>query len=204
MKSREGNVVDADDLAEELTEMARVLTKEKWPNITDEEVKIRAEKIAMAAIKFFILSIGPATTITFDPALSLQFTGKAGPYMLYQYARTRSLFRKANVNIEDFKFDTSCLVKLGTAEEQSLLRAIYQFPKDVQFACETKDPSKVCDSIYVISQQLNMFYRLKQKHQIVKCEDPVLKKARLLLVLASGKAIQKGLNLLGIETLEQM
>jgi len=204
MKSREGTVVDADDLAEGLSKMAREITKEKWPELSDEEVLFRADKIGMAALKFYILSFGPMTSITFDPSTSLQFKGKAGPYLLYQYARTRSIFKKAGENIDDIKFDTNCLAKLGTGEEQELLRALYQFPKDVQFACETRDPSKVCDSIYDISQYFNAWYRMKEKHQVVNCTDPVLKKARLLLVLASGNSIKRGLNLLGIETLEQM
>jgi len=112
--------------------------------------------------------------------------------------------KKAGEKIEEIEFDTNCLAKLSTTEEQELLCAIYMFPKDVQFACDKQDPSKVCDSIYYISQYFNAWYKLKDKHSVVNCTDPVLKKARLLLVLACGNAIKKGLNLLGIETLEQM
>jgi len=204
MKSREGTVVDADDLASNLSELAFDITKEKWPELSGEEVKFRAENICMAAIKFYILSFGPQTTISFDPTKSLQFKGKAGPYLLYQYARTRSIFKKAGEEIKNVKFDTDCLTKLGTAEERELLSSLYQFPKDVQFACDNLDPSKVCDSIYNISQYFNTWYRMKEKHQVVNCSDPELKRARLLLVLASGNSIKKGLNLLGIDTLEQM
>jgi len=202
MKSREGNVVDADDLLSEITEMAAIITKEKAPELSDKEINFRAKKIALAAIKFYILAFNPPTTLTFNPEKSLQFTGKSGPYLLYQYARTRSIFRKAGeIKCE---FDINCLSTLGTVEERELMRALYLFPRDVQYGVDSRDPSKVCDSIYSISQYFNAWYRLKDKHHVVNCTDPVLKRARLQLVIASGNAIQRGLRLLGIETLEQM
>jgi len=204
MKSREGTVVDADDLVSGLSSMAAKITKEKSPELSDSEVEHRARKIALAAIKFYILAFNPPTTVTFSPENSLQFTGKSGPYLLYQYARTRSIFRKAGTDINQFKYDGECLSTLGTTEERELLRALYLFPRDVHYAVESRDPSKVCDCIYNISQYFNAWYRLKQKHHVVGCKDPVLKQARLQLVMASGNAIQRGLQLLGIETLEQM
>jgi len=93
-------------------------------------------------------------------------------------------------------------MKLGTPQERELLRALYLFPLDVKYAVESRDPSKVCDSIYSISQYFNTWYRITDK--VVRCTDPLLKRARLQLVLAVGSAIQKGLQLLGIETLEVM
>eukprot|EP01125_Pyxidicula_operculata_P011641 TRINITY_DN3814_c0_g1_i1.p1 TRINITY_DN3814_c0_g1~~TRINITY_DN3814_c0_g1_i1.p1 ORF type:complete len:670 (-),score=190.64 TRINITY_DN3814_c0_g1_i1:50-2059(-) len=204
MKSREGTVVDADDLVDGLSEMARVVTKEKWPQLTEEQVKFRADKIAMAAIKYYILSFGPATTVTFDPASSLQFKGKAGPYILYQYARTRSILTKCNLTLDQVGFKPECLVKLGTEEEQTLLKVLYTFNKEVQFAVDTHDPSKVCDVIYEIAKEFNTWYKLKEKHQVVNCEDPDLKDARLMLAVAVGSALKRGLDLLGIEPLEQM
>jgi len=204
MKSREGTVVDADDLLNELTKLAADITKEKAQDLSDKEVQFRARKIALAAIKFYILAFNPPTSVTFNPETSLQFSGKSGPYLLYQYARTRSIFRKAREDLTNFKFDIDCLSTLGTTEERKLIRSLYLFPRDVQYGCETRDPSKVCDSIYNISQDFNAWYRLKEKHHVVNCTDPVLKHARLQLVLAAGNAIKRGLQLLGIETLEQM
>jgi len=204
MKSREGTVVDADDLLREITEMAAKITKEKAPELSDNEINFRAKKIALAAIKFYILAFNPPTSLTFNPEKSLQFTGKSGPYLLYQYARTRSIFRKAGEDINKFEYDINCLSTLGTGEEGELIRALYLFPRDVQYGADSRDPSKICDSIYSISQSFNAWYRLKEKHHVVNCTDPVLKLARLQLVLASGNAIRRGLQLLGIETLEQM
>jgi len=241
MKSREGTVVDADDLIEELAKMAEKTTKEKWAEkahkeklaqLSDEEIKIRGEKVAMAAIKFYILSFGPATVITFDPSASLSFTGKSGPYLLYQYARTRSILRKAKhpshtdttsttalpsttdqhvgggiyswTKPEDIQFDTECLKKLGTDEEHAVVSALFLIPREIDFAAKKLDPSKICDLVYNICQMFNSFYKLKDKHQVLNCTDPVLKHARLLIVLAVGNAIKMCLKLLGIEVLEQM
>jgi len=213
MKSREGTVVDADDLIEDLAQIAEKTTKEKWekksekehlPPLSAEEAKRRGEKVAMAAIKFYILSFGPGTTVTFDPEASLQFSGKAGPYMLYQYARTRSILRKANATPESMKFDSACLNKLSTDEEHAVVASLFQIPRELDFASKKLDPSKICDLIYGICQVFNAFYKLKDKHQILNCADPELKQARLLIVLAVGNAIKTCLTLLGIEVLEQM
>lgn len=99
MKSREGTAVDADDLADTLVKMTEKIIREKSKNaeITPEEISHRAEKIAMAAIKYYILSMSPSTTITFNPDESLQFKGKSGTYMLYQYVRTRSIIKKSGL-----------------------------------------------------------------------------------------------------------
>jgi len=213
MKSREGTVVDADDLIEELAVSAKDITKEKWekkskkegtPPLSEDQIIHRAEKVAMAALKFYILSFGPQTTVTFDPDESLQFKGKAGPYMLYQYARTRSILRKAHTKPEDIKFQIDCLAKLGTEEEHAVVASLFQIPREVDFAVKKLDPSKICDLAYNICQNFNLFYKLKDKHQILNCTDPQLKHARLLIVLAVGNAIKLCLNLLGIEVLEQM
>jgi len=213
MKSREGTVVDADDLIEELAKKASEIVKEKWaekckkeklPELSANEITLRAEKVAMSAIKFYILAFGPLTTITFDPEASLQFNGKAGPYMLYQYARTRSILRKAKTKPEDIKFDTECLKKLGTDEEHGVVSSLFQIPREFDFAAKKLDPAKICDLVYNICQSFNMFFKLKDKHQIVNCMDPELKHARLLIVLAVGNAIKTCLTMLGIDVLEQM
>jgi len=213
MKSREGTVVDADDLIAELAKLAKGITKQKWDEksakegttaLTEADIENRAEKVAIAALKFYILAFGPGTTVTFDPEESLQFKGKAGPYMLYQYARTRSILRKANLKPEEVKFDAGALGKLSTAEEHAVVASLFLIPREIDFAAKKLDSSKVCDLVYNISQTFNLFYKLKDKHQILNCTDPELKQARLLIVLAVGNAIKTCLNLLGISVLEQM
>jgi arginyl-tRNA synthetase len=204
MKSREGTVVDADDLLKEVSTMAYDLTKTKWPTLSEEDLTFRANKIALSAIKFFILSFGPATTVLFDPAASLQFKGKSGPYLLYQYARTRSIIKKAGLVPEELKFNYECLSTLGTTEEMDVLRKLYMFPKELQMAAKNLDPSKVTDAAYEITKSFNLFYKLKDKHQVVNCENPVLREARLLLVLAVGVCVRNALELCGIEVLEHM
>jgi len=155
-------------------------------------------------IKFFILSFGPATTVLFDPAASLQFKGKSGPYLLYQYARTRSILKKAGLVPEDLKFNYACLSTLGTTEEIDVLRKLYMFPKDLQNAAKNLDPSKVTEAAYELTRSFNLFYKLKDKHQVVNCEDKLLREARLLLVLAVGTCVRQALELCGIEVLEHM
>jgi len=140
----------------------------------------------------------------FDKTASLQFKGKAGPYILYQYARTRSIMTKAGLKPEDVKFDLSCLSTLGTQEEVDVLRKLYLFPKDVQQAAQHLDPSKVIDATYELTKSFNQFYKMKDKHQVVNCENKILRHARLLLVLAVGSCVKQALELCGIECLEQM
>jgi len=204
MKSREGTVVDADDLLLGISEMANKITQEKWPELAAEEVAVRAKTIALAAIKFYILSSGPATTVMFDPQASLQFKGKAGPYLLYQYARTRSILAKANIKAEDVKFDYSCLHTLGTQEEVDVIRRLYLFPNEVKMAASNLDPSKIIDAVYELTRSFNIFYKNKEKHQVVNCEDPILRNARFQLVLAVSVCVRQALELCGIDVLEQM
>jgi len=204
MKSREGTVVDADNLIEEQQEIAVAITKEKWPDLTDEELHFRSQKIGLAAIKFFLLSFTPETSITFDKEKSLQFNGKTGPYLLYTYARTRSIFRKAGVDSNSISYDPTLFSKLSTPEEYSLLINLFWFPCEILRAAQAYDTSKITDSLFHISKSYSLFYKDKVRHAIVNCPDEELKKARLLLSLAVGNALKLGLTLLGIETLEQM
>merc|ERR1711904_65805 len=94
MKSREGTVVDADNLMDEVRDLAAGSTRKKSPELSEAEVMARAEKIGMAALKFFILSCSPESTMVYDPQDSIKFEGRTGPYMLYSYVRTRSILRK--------------------------------------------------------------------------------------------------------------
>jgi len=214
MKSREGNVIDADDLIRNIHDLAIDITREKWlkkiekeklPPVSEEVIKERAEKVALAAIKFYILSMGPQTTITFDATESLKFKGKAGPYMLYQYARAKSILRKAQFNSDKLSFtDLHCLSKLSTDEEHAVLLSLFHVPTEIAFAAAHLDPSKLCDLAFNISQVFNYFYKQKDKHQILNCVDVELKKARLLLVLAVCNVIKLTLGMLGIDVLEVM
>ncbi len=201
MKSREGTAVDADDLLAQLTQMANAITKKKWPDLSDLDAGFRAGKIALAAIKFYILMTGPKTTVKFDPVRSLEFNGKSGPYVLYQYARTQSIIEKADAKFLDFDLD--CLKLIQTKEETELLIRIHFLDRAVEWAADHYDPSKILDAVYEIAKSFNQFYNSKGNH-VIHCMDPTLKLARLLLVKTTGLAIKRAMSLCGIDVLEKM
>jgi len=208
MKSREGTVVDADNLMDEVRDLAATSTRKKCPELSELEVIERAEKIGLAALKFFILSSSPETTMVYDPQDSIKFEGKTGPYMLYSYVRTRSILRKCQVSsadvVETAGSSMECLSCLGTAEERAVIRCLFSFNSSLIAAAESLDPAKVCNALFTMAQAFNKFFFEKEKHPVWECPDTALKNARLLLTEAVGVALKSGLALLGIETLEHM
>lgn len=223
MKSREGTVVDADDLLAETARLAFETTKEKWAakskEFSEHELAHRAQVISLACIRWFILRINPKTTVLYDPKKALDFSGNTGSYMLYTYARTRSILQKAGFGQLALEYDLEqeqdanqkilpwcpqVFKTLHTDEERQVLLSLYQLPEEAQQACDNYDPSKLAEATYQVAQRFNELYFDKNKHQIVNCTDPALKHARCLLTLAVGAAIHKHLQLLGITTLEQM
>jgi len=208
MKSREGTVVDADNLMDEVRDLAAASTRKKSPDLSQAEVMERAEKIGLAALKFFILSCSPESTMVYSPQESIKFEGKTGPYMLYSYVRTRSILRKCETTgaavVAAAGSSMMCLSGLGTAEERAIIRCLSNFNSSMVHAAKTLDPAKVCNALFALAQAFNKFFFEKEKHPIFECTDPALKEARLLLTEAVGIAIQNGLTLLGIETLDHM
>jgi arginyl-tRNA synthetase len=213
MKSREGTVVDADDLMDEMSNLAASKTRAKWPSLSEEDTKDRAEKIGLAALKFFILSARPESTMVYDPSKSIKFEGKTGPHALYQYVRTRSILRKAGTTgdavVKTAGSSMQCLGCLCQPEERAIVRCLATFNSAMISAAKDLDTAKVCNAVYALLQTFNIFFNSKDEHDthifpIVDCPDPVLKQARLLLVEAVGVAIRNGLALLGIETIEHM
>merc|ERR1712222_246597 len=205
MKSREGTVVDADNLMDDMRDLAAEATRSKWPELAEDEVAQRAEKIGLAALKFFILSSPPENTILYDPEASIRFEGKTGPYALYSYARTRSILRKCMTSAEvvvSTAGDLSCLTALGTAEEKALVRCLFSFNSSMHAAAAALDPAKICNSVFALAQAFNTLYKEKGKNPIKDCQDEATKQARLLLAEAVGTSIRSGLALLGIDTLE--
>lgn len=207
MKSREGTVVDADNLMDELQEMAAQATSAQWPELSAEEVVKRAEKIGLAALKFFILSSPPENTMLYDPKASIKFEGKTGPYLLYSYARTRSILRKCMTSgqaVADATGDISCLAALGTAEEKNVIRCLFNFNSSMHAAAIALDPAKICNCLFALAQAFNTFFKEKATNPIKDCQDVITKQARLLLTETVGVALRNGLGLLGIETIESM
>lgn len=212
MKSREGKVVDADDLMDEMAELAaeELRTRSEGGRAhavsgeDEAEIARRAEVIAQAAIKFYLLSFNAASTMTFDPKRSIDFLGKTGPYGLNAYARTRSVIRKAG-GAPPVDAETLATLPLLTSDkEQGIVRALMAMPGELRRAEQTLDPSKVVDATFEVARAFNQLYTDKDGHPIVGCQDPARRTARLLLTGAVSCALATGLGLLGIDVLEEM
>ena len=201
MKSREGTVIDADDLIEEMFQLAadEIRERDSESELSDEEIQKRAFAIGMAAIKFYLLRVRPELTINFDPKESISFDGFTGPYCQYAYARCASILRRAET--EDLASVEPDFSLLGNEEELQLIRALIQFPEVVEEAARDLSPARICNHLFTVAQTVNQFYH---KHPVLAAESPSLVKARLALINASAAVIKKSLALLGIETLEEM
>ena len=197
MKSREGTVVDADTLADEMKALAlkAVSEREDAKYSSQAELEGRADIIGLAAIKFFLLRHGARRKVVFNPQKSLTFNGDTGPYCLYAYARTRSILQKA-----DSIVPSATLSTLGTPMEKELARELLEFPSVVLRAAENCNPTLVAESVLAVARAFNRFY----KDHPVLTDDANLTADRLALTQATSATLRHGLNILGIETLERM
>lgn len=198
MKSREGTVVDADDLLFEVEKIVADGIKERNADISEDEISSRAKTIALGAIKFQMLRVRPSQDIMFDPKESVALDGFTGPYCQYAYARICGILR--NVKDEKLVKDVDFSV-LGNEDELKLIQKLIQFPDEVQKAGEELNPLKVITSVHEICQAFNLFYN---NNQVLDNDNEKLSAARLKLAEITGIAVKKSLNLLGIEVLEKM
>jgi arginyl-tRNA synthetase len=201
MKSREGKIVDADDLISEMIQMARDEIRRRDPDgkLSQEEVNHRAEKIGVGAVKFYLLRVRPNQSINFDPAESISFDGFTGPYCQYAYARISGILEKAQRTATALPGPDFSL--LGNGEEIALLQKLIEFPAEVQSAVRDLNPSKVAGHIFNTAKAFNQFYN---KHQVLQAGSGQLVSARLQLIKAAAVVLKNGLNLLGVEVLENM
>jgi len=200
MKSREGKVVDADDLVEKIKELAKNSIKERrGDNALDEqELEKRAMKISLGAIKFYLLKVNPTQIIHFDLEESLSFEGFTGPYCQYAYARASKLLRDAEIK-KDEKIEADFSV-LGSVEELQLIHKVLESREKITSAAEKFNPSSVAVHIFELAKSFNQFYH---SETILKAEQKT-KLAKLALIQIFLQTIQAELNLLGIETLDEM
>jgi arginyl-tRNA synthetase len=201
MKSREGKIVDADDLLDEIKKLATSEIRQRDPQgtLSDDEVKSRAEKIGIGAVKFYLLRVRPTQSINFDPAESISFDGFTGPYCQYAYARIFGILEKAgstNLELENVDF-----AQLGNPEEWQLLQKLIEFPAEIEGAVRELNPSRVAVHIFNTAKAFNQFYN---KHPVIKAGNDKLVNARLALIKATAVVLKKGLDLLGIDVLENM
>ncbi|MBE9583557.1 arginine--tRNA ligase [Mucilaginibacter sp. JRF] len=198
MKSREGTVVDADDLMSEMESTARQRTEElgKVEGFSEEEKNALYHTIGMGALKYFLLKVDPKKRLLFDPNESVDFQGHTGPFIQYTHARIKSVLNRAGV---DFTERTG--VSTLAAEERELIVLLNQFPEIIAQAAEAYSPAVIANYVYELAKAYNKFYH---EHSILQAEDEVSKKFRLQLSVASANVIKKGMALLGIEVPERM
>ena len=201
MKSREGTVVDADDLFDEMHDLAKKATLERCSadGGVPDDLEERARVISMGALKFMLLKVNPKTTISFDPSASIKFEGDTGPYIQYAYARIASILRKNDKDAPpSHPVDWSVL---GKPEERVLALRCAMYPAFLLKASDAFDTSIVANYLLSLTKDFNRFYK---HHSVLSPPTPELKHARIELCKAVQRIIRDGLQVLTIETLESM
>ncbi len=194
MKSREGKVVDADDLMDNMVELAKKEIKKRHKDLQKKEIEKRSEQIGLGALKFYMLKPDSLKDMMYNPEESIKFEGETGPYVQYAHTRINSILSKTKLPI---KVDYSLL---KDELEQKLITLISQFPDKVTEAAKSYKPSIIANYLVELSQNFNSFYT---KLPVLKAETG-LKEARLHLIIAVKQVLKNGLNLLGIEAPERM
>jgi len=197
MKSREGTVVDADDLMEEMVSTAKNIAKElgKLEGMTDEQANTLYETVGMGALKYFMLKVDPRKRMLFDPAESIDFNGNTGPFIQYTYARIQSLKRKHTAEVA-----LPSAVDI-TAKEQEIIKLLTEFPAVIQEAAANYSPALVANFVYELVKEFNNYY---QNTAILTAESEDLINFRLGLATKVGEVIQTAMRLLGAGVPDRM
>ena len=209
MKSREGTVVDADDLMDKMVEEAKEISKDKvntLQGITEEEANEIARKVGLGALKYFILKVDPRKNMLFNPAESIDFNGNTGPFIQYTYARIQSVLRKADLTPTLSQGEGASPLggdgrEVLDPKELALIQRLTDYPAIVRNAGENFSPAVICNYAYDLACDFNSFY-----HDLSILNEPDSDKRALRLLLAKNvaKVIQSALSLLGIEVPERM
>jgi len=199
MKSREGTVVDADDLIGEMISTAKARTEElgKVSDFSSEEKEKLYYNIGLGALKYFLLKVEPKKRLLFDPNESIDFQGHTGPFIQYTYARINSVLNKSGFNAET-------IVEKPTIFKESeldLIQLLDRFPEKIEASAKEFSPAQLANYIYDLSKLYNKFYH---EESILKAEDEHIKNFRLKLSKVTALTIAKGMNLLGIDVPERM
>jgi len=199
MKSREGTVVDADDLMAEMVETAAARTEElgKTEGFDADEKKALYNAIGMGALKYFLLKVDPKKRLLFDPNESVDFQGHTGPFIQYTYARIKSVLRK-------IEFDGTKAIAIPatiSSYERDLIQSLGEFPNVIEASAKDFSPAQLANYVYEIAKLYNKFYH---EETILKAEDEDVKTFRLHLSLAASRVIAESMRLLGIQVPERM
>ncbi|WP_337569527.1 arginine--tRNA ligase [Hallella sp.] len=201
MKSREGTVVDADDLVEQMVKEARQTSDElgKFHDMSEEEKQEVARIVGLGALKYFILKVDARKNMLFNPAESIDFNGNTGPFIQYTYARIQSIMRKAHeAGVDALPIDGSYA---PNAKEVEVIQKLDAFKVAVKDAGENYNPAGIANYCYELTKLFNQFYH---DYSILSADTDVEKAFRLKLAANVGKVIKNGMGLLGIEVPERM
>lgn len=200
MKSREGTVVDADDLMAQMIADAKEISKDKvntLPDITEEEANEIARMVGLGALKYFILKVDPRKNMLFNPEESIDFNGNTGPFIQYTYARIQSVLRKAQ-GVQEFR---SLGVQELSEKELSLIQRLVDYPAAVRQAGDEFSPAVIANYAYALACDFNSFYH---DHSILNEADADKRALRLMLAQTVAKVIKSAMALLGIEVPNRM
>ncbi|MCQ2310396.1 MAG: arginine--tRNA ligase [Paludibacteraceae bacterium] len=203
MKSREGTVVDADDLMAAMISDAKEISKDKvntLPDITPEEADEIARKVGLGALKYFILKVDPRKNMLFNPAESIDFNGNTGPFIQYTYARIQSVLRKSPTSNSVSGLSSNSVSGLND-KELSLIQRLAEYPSVVKQAGDDFSPAVICNYAYVLAQEFNSFYH---DYSILNEENEQVRAFRLTLSASVAKVIASAMSLLGIDLPNRM
>jgi arginyl-tRNA synthetase len=198
MKSREGTVVDADDLMQEMRNVAKAVADEqgKLEGLSDEEKSKLHHAIGMSALKYFLLRVDPKKNMMFDPKESIDFNGNTGPFIQYGYVRTLAILRKFEQAVPAMSYTGSM-----SANERNLVKLVLGLEEVLHDAKNQYNPALVASYAYDLVREFNSFY---QNSSILKESDEALKMFRLELTRVVGRTIKQTMKLLGVEMPERM
>ena len=200
MKSREGTVVDADDLIDEMVDTARRTTEElgKVQDFSEQEKAKLFDTLGMGALKYFILKVDPKKNMLFNPAESIDFNGNTGPFIQYTYARIRSILRMANKGLPS---KVHMRAEKLNNYERNLLRSVFDFPQIVQEAAHELSPAQIANYAYELCREYNQFYH---EHSVLNEPDAEISAFRVELSEMVSIVVKNAMALLGIEVPERM
>jgi arginyl-tRNA synthetase len=198
MKSREGTVVDADDLLQEMYDTAKAKTEElgKTEGLSDEVLHELYHRLSLAALKFFILKVDPKKRMLFNPEESIDFQGDTGPFVMYTYARIKSILR--NAQFESCQIKTDLVLH---ATEMECIKVLNEFKTVLAGAAEEYNPAAICQYVLDLAKSYNKVYN---EVSILKESNEDLRNMRLQLALQTSQILQRALRLIGVETVERM
>ena len=200
MKSREGTVVDADDLMEQMKTDAREVSAQlgKLDGLSEEETEAIAETVGMGALKYFLLKVDPRKNMVFNPKESIDFNGNTGPFIQYTYARIRSVLRRAaEAGFGSTGFDSA----VPNEKESDLIQHLADFPSVVAEAGRTFSPALIANYTYDLVKEYNQFYH---DCPILREEDSAVRSLRLAISEATAHTVRTAMSLLGINVPERM